>query len=158
MTPNDFFKDFRIGKLKIKTDIQAFYYHSAIGNTIDVYVINIDEDTAVSLLYIPTTNDMTGCFIFAKKATNGEFYEFTSKNPTDYYSNVGEFGGNGNERRKLQINLCNLSRSSRYKVLEIIKKIDFSTQLKEIGNSIIVGNYYFELCSGNIINVREFKK
>lgn len=158
MTPNDFFKEFAIGKLQIETDSQAFYYHSSIGSTIDAYVINIDKDTRVSLLYIPTTENMTGLFIFAKKGTDGEFYEFFSKDPVEFYSNVGEFGHRDNKKQLMRVDVGSLTAESKYKAFEMVKTIDFSSNLKNIGSSMIVGNFYFELSSDNFVTVREFKK
>ena len=158
VTPNEFFKDFLIGKLEIQTDTQAFYYHSSVGSTIDAYVINIDNDTSVALLYIPTTENMLGCFVFAKKSTDGYFYEPFSKDPVDYYSNVGEFGHRDNKKQLMRVDVGSLISESKWKAFELVKTIDFSSNLKKIGSSMIVGNFYFELRSDNFVTVREFKK
>ena len=159
MTPNDFFKEFAIGKLQIETDSQAFYYHSSIGSTIDAYVINIDEDTCVSLLYIPATENVTGLFIFAKKGTDGEFYEFFSKDPADYYSNVGDFKYLGNKRNPLSVFVGNFNPDTQYKIIKLVADFDFSLELKSPGDSIVLGEFYFELAdNGSTINVREFKE
>lgn len=147
---NMFFNDFPAGKLE----------EAATGEMLDVRIINIDDDTGIALLYIPGKTQTIGCFIFATTVTDGTFREIRKRSGKDLYSNVGTFRG-PQKRRVILYDTHQLPRDSIARIYDLLftKNVkDKLEQLTRIGDSLIVGNFYFELRPKDTISVREFRQ
>lgn len=141
---NEFFSEFVVGK----------FYDTDTGETNDVNVINVDNDTGVAIIYIlGKFTGFVGCFTFAKKREDGMFVALLEKDRIHAYSNVGTFGHR--PRKVLTVDLGRLCTKSKHRVLEMVNG-EFHS-LESIDKSVVIGDFYFDRLSENKILVREFK-